>query len=216
MKKIFFSAIVLGALVVSGCGLRSWLQNRFSSDSSPTTDQKSNDTTTYAISPASSTLKWSLKNVRGFTGAGGVGFSSGSIIARHGIVEKVNAVLDSGSFLKNGNTLAADHFKLDTYLMAAKYLTITFDSTDIISVDPVAGQPTAYQVTGTVSAGFWSRSITFPATFVIDGDKLAVQGEITIPTRNAGASATVPAEVVGFLGKTGSATITLQLEAQKQ
>ncbi len=213
MKKVFLiSALTFVVIVTAGCNWRA----RLGLEPSTAVDQEEKQVQTYLLKSASSTLNWKITKVRGFSGEGAMKLASGTFTTEESGVTGGSFALDTASLVKNGgNTLAADHFKVDAYLNAAKYVAVTFTIDEIHSVDVRAAAPTAYEVTGTLRASFWSKQITFPITFVEKNGELV--GDATIST-TAGTQAgrtELPAEAKTWLG-TGNADVVLHLVAVKQ
>ncbi len=217
MKKALLLSLLAAVVVVTaGCNWRGWLGIK-SSGSDVVVDQESKQIQNYALKAASSTLKWKLTKVRGFSGEGAAGLASGSFTTQETGVTGGAFALDTGSLIKNGgNTLAADHFKVDTYLNAAKYVSVNFTIDEIHSVDVRAvTPPTAYEVTGTLRASFWSKQITFPITFVEKNGELVGDATISTAAKAEAGRTELPSEAKSWLG-TGNAEIKLHLVAVKQ
>jgi polyisoprenoid-binding protein YceI len=201
MKRfLILSAFVVAALVTAGCAQNKGVVEQTKSK-------------VYVVATASSTINWKLTRVRGFSGEGAMKFSSGSFIVDETGVTGGALSLDTASLVKNGgNTLAADHFKLDSYLNAAKYATVTFTIDEIHSVDVRAATPVDYEVTGTLTAAFWSKQITFPITFVQKGTELVADALVSIPRAETAARTELPIEAGKWLG-TGKAEVRMHIVA---
>lgn len=214
MKKTLLLGALLGLVIVTaGCNWRPWLKK-----GAATSGPDVPPTTTYIVNPASSTLKWSLKNVRGFSGTGEAKIASGNFVADDTGVTSGKIAIDTASLIKNGgNTLAADHFKLDTYLNAAKLFSATLTIGEVRNVDVRAETATQFEVEGKLSVGPVTKTFIFPMTFVRKGNMLTADGVIATNASEQAARTEVPVEITNFLkGTNGSGQIMLHLEARAQ
>lgn len=215
MKKIFIVGVLaLIVIVTAGCNWRGWL-GLDGNSTVPDADKKSPQV--FTLKSVSSTLDWKLTKVHGFTGEGKMKFSGGSFIVDSQGVTGGTLAFDTTSLIKDGGTTAAaKYFKLTKYLSAVKYVPVTFTIDEIHSVDMRAQAPsTEYEVTGTLSAGLWSKQITFPIIFKQQGKELFGEATIAVPRAETAARTELPQEAISWIG-TGTAVIQMHVVAVTQ
>lgn len=135
----------------------------------------------YMVNPGTSKMIWTASKP-GTTHTGTVNISSGSLQAQNGAVTSGNFTMDMNTITNNdleGGMKASleSHLKgmtdekADDFFNVRKYPTVSFN---ITKVEPTSTTPDAnYNVTGNLKIKEIEKSITFPASIVVVGDKIS-------------------------------------------
>lgn len=188
-NKKFFIPVIAGSLLIASC------QDAPKADSAETTDAQEVENargTDYTADLSQSKIEW--------VGTKPVGKHHGTFTLNEGMIVVSESAIKGGSFVVDiksmqpddqddqGNAKLQGHLLSDDFLDADNYPTGTFEITNVTegveNSDNLVMKDATHTITGNLTLKGVTKSITFPAKVMMDGDKVIADANFNIDRTN--------------------------------